>query len=58
MLFNIKAGGYKFHPTCARCSRCQLPFEEGAEIYMQGNEIWHPNCEHYLTTENIAVNIF
>uniref|UniRef100_A0A914KV38 Actin-binding LIM protein 1 n=4 Tax=Meloidogyne TaxID=189290 RepID=A0A914KV38_MELIC len=52
----LEAGGYKFHPTCARCSRCQLPFEEGAEIYMQGNEIWHPNCEHYLTTENIAVS--
>jgi len=30
----------------------------GTEIYMQGNEIWHPNCEHYLTTENIAVNCY
>ncbi|KAL3117464.1 hypothetical protein niasHT_003212 [Heterodera trifolii] len=51
-----EAGGYKFHPTCARCSRCQLPFDDGAEMYMQGNEIWHPNCEHYRTTENIAIS--
>ncbi|KAL3103400.1 hypothetical protein niasHS_002586 [Heterodera schachtii] len=52
----LEAGGYKFHPTCARCSRCQLPFDDGAEMYMQGNEIWHPNCEHYRTTENIAIS--
>uniref|UniRef100_A0A183CJH5 LIM zinc-binding domain-containing protein n=1 Tax=Globodera pallida TaxID=36090 RepID=A0A183CJH5_GLOPA len=53
---NDQAGGYKFHPTCARCSRCLLSFDDGAEMYMQGNEIWHPNCEHYRTTENIAIS--
>lgn len=30
----VQAGGYKFHPTCARCSRCQLPFEEGFFIVL------------------------
>ncbi|VDP45821.1 unnamed protein product [Heligmosomoides polygyrus] len=52
----LQAGGYKFHPTCARCSRCGLHFGDGEEMYMQGDEIWHPSCEHSRTTENIAVN--
>lgn len=50
----LQAGGYKFHPTCARCSRCGNHFGDGQEMYMQGNEIWHPECEHYRTTENLA----
>uniref|UniRef100_A0A915DJK8 LIM zinc-binding domain-containing protein n=1 Tax=Ditylenchus dipsaci TaxID=166011 RepID=A0A915DJK8_9BILA len=49
----LEAGGYKFHPTCARCSRCGNHFGDGQEMYMQGNEIWHPQCEHYRTTENL-----
>lgn len=53
----VQAGGYKFHPTCARCSRCGLHFGDGEEMYMQGDEIWHPSCEHSRTTENIAVSI-
>jgi len=24
---------------------------------MQGNEIWHPKCEHYRTTENLAATM-
>ncbi|CAI2356407.1 unnamed protein product [Caenorhabditis sp. 36 PRJEB53466] len=50
----LQAGGYKFHPTCARCSRCGAHFGDGEEMYMQGDEIWHPSCEHARTTENIA----
>lgn len=57
-ILKFKAGGYKFHPTCARCNRCGNHFSDGAEMYMQGNEIWHPKCEHYLTTENLAVILF
>lgn len=53
----LQAGGYKFHPTCARCSRCGNHFGDGQEMYMQGNEIWHPECESYRITENI-VRIF
>ncbi|KAH7731977.1 UNCoordinated family member [Aphelenchoides avenae] len=52
----LEAGGYKFHPTCARCSRCGNHFAEGEEMYMQGNEIWHPSCEHYRTTVNLAAS--
>lgn len=50
----LQAGGYKFHPTCARCSRCGEHFGDGQEMYMQGDEIWHPKCEHSKVTENIA----
>lgn len=56
MCCTIKAGGYKFHPTCARCSRCGEHFGDGQEMYMQGDEIWHPRCEHAKVTENIAVS--
>ncbi|KAK0396881.1 hypothetical protein QR680_001897 [Steinernema hermaphroditum] len=50
----LQAGIYKFHPTCARCSRCGNHFGDGAEMYMQGDEIWHPDCEHSRVTENLA----
>ncbi|CAI4225607.1 unnamed protein product [Auanema sp. JU1783] len=50
----LQAGNYRFHPTCARCTRCGLHFGGGEEMYMQGDEIWHPSCEHSRTTENIA----
>lgn len=35
--------------------RCGNHFAGGEDMYMQGNEIWHTHCEHYQTTENIAV---
>ncbi|GMR60509.1 hypothetical protein PMAYCL1PPCAC_30704, partial [Pristionchus mayeri] len=50
----LQAGAYKFHPTCARCSRCGDHFGDGVEMCMQADEIWHPSCEHARTTENIA----
>uniref|UniRef100_A0A7E4VR20 Actin-binding LIM protein 1 n=1 Tax=Panagrellus redivivus TaxID=6233 RepID=A0A7E4VR20_PANRE len=50
----LEAGGYKFHPTCAQCSRCGKSFIDGEEMYMQGNEIWHPMCEYQRTTENLV----
>ncbi|VDN91078.1 unnamed protein product, partial [Brugia pahangi] len=51
----LQAGGYKFHPTCARCSRCGERFGDGEEMYMQGDEIWHPGCEQTKVTESIAL---
>lgn len=48
----LQAGGYKFHPTCARCSRCGEHFGDGQEMYMQGDEIWHPRCTR--PNENLA----
>ncbi|KAI6235365.1 Zinc finger, LIM-type domain and Villin headpiece domain-containing protein [Aphelenchoides besseyi] len=50
----LQAGGYKFHPTCARCSRCGNHFGDGQEMFVQGNDIWHPQCENF-PTENLAL---
>lgn len=50
----LQAGGYQFHPTCARCSRCGNPFADGAEMYMQGDEIWHPACDDIKPPDRIV----
>ncbi|XP_055360643.1 actin-binding LIM protein 1-like isoform X2 [Betta splendens] len=40
----LEAGHKHFHPSCARCSRCDRMFKEGEEMYLQGSTIWHPDC--------------
>ncbi|CAD5221410.1 unnamed protein product [Bursaphelenchus xylophilus] len=50
----LQAGTYKFHPTCARCTRCGNHFGDGQEMYIQGNDIWHPQCEDF-PTDNLAL---
>uniref|UniRef100_A0A914VGH2 Actin-binding LIM protein 1 n=1 Tax=Plectus sambesii TaxID=2011161 RepID=A0A914VGH2_9BILA len=50
----LQAGGYKFHPTCARCSRCGEHFGDGEEMYMQGDEIWHPRCQDVKPPDRIV----
>lgn len=32
----LQAGNYKFHPTCARCTRCGMNFGDGQEMFIQG----------------------
>lgn len=32
----LQAGDKHYHPTCARCSRCDRIFKEGEEMYLQG----------------------
>lgn len=35
--FNAQQAGDKhYHPTCARCARCEQMFAEGEEMYLQG----------------------
>ncbi|KAI6177023.1 LIM domain protein [Aphelenchoides bicaudatus] len=50
----LQAGNYKFHPTCARCTRCGNHFGDGQEMFIQGNEIWHSSCDNF-PTENLAL---
>ncbi|XP_061911870.1 actin-binding LIM protein 1-like isoform X4 [Entelurus aequoreus] len=40
----LEAGDKHYHPECARCSRCDITFTEGEELYLQGSTVWHPHC--------------
>uniref|UniRef100_A0A8C4P7Z3 Actin binding LIM protein 1 n=1 Tax=Dromaius novaehollandiae TaxID=8790 RepID=A0A8C4P7Z3_DRONO len=39
----LEAGDKHYHPSCARCSRCNQMFTEGEEMYLQGSTVWHPD---------------
>nr|XP_025130075.1 actin-binding LIM protein 1 isoform X18 [Bubalus bubalis] len=47
----LKAGDKHYHPSCARCSRCNQMFTEGEEMYLQGSTVWHPDCKQSTKTE-------
>ncbi|XP_056386860.1 actin-binding LIM protein 1 isoform X7 [Hyla sarda] len=47
----LEAGDKHYHPSCARCSRCQQMFTEGEEMYLQGSTVWHPDCKQNAKTE-------
>merc|ERR1712226_594317 len=40
----LQAGEKHYHPSCSRCAKCGEMFGEGEDMYLQGNEIWHPHC--------------
>ncbi|XP_026102892.1 actin-binding LIM protein 1-like isoform X22 [Carassius auratus] len=42
----LEAGDKHYHPSCARCSRCNQMFTEGEEMYLQGSTVWHPDCKN------------
>ncbi|XP_036843664.1 actin-binding LIM protein 2 isoform X4 [Oncorhynchus mykiss] len=47
----LEAGEKHYHPSCARCARCEQMFGEGEEMYLQGNSIWHPPCRQAARQE-------
>ncbi|XP_031655078.1 actin-binding LIM protein 1-like isoform X3 [Oncorhynchus kisutch] len=47
----LEAGDKHYHPSCARCSRCNQMFTEGEEMYLQGSTVWHPGCKNTTRTE-------
>ncbi|XP_028815169.1 actin-binding LIM protein 2 isoform X20 [Denticeps clupeoides] len=47
----LEAGDKHYHPTCARCARCEQMFGEGEEMYLQGSSIWHPLCRQAARME-------
>nr|XP_030126538.3 actin-binding LIM protein 2 isoform X14 [Taeniopygia guttata] len=47
----LEAGEKHYHPTCARCVRCNQMFAEGEEMYLQGTSIWHPLCRQAAKAE-------
>ncbi|KAF5898165.1 actin-binding LIM protein 2 isoform X2, partial [Clarias magur] len=47
----LEAGDKQYHPTCARCVRCDMMFGEGEEMYLQGSSIWHPACRQAARME-------
>ncbi|XP_063077708.1 actin-binding LIM protein 1 isoform X4 [Engraulis encrasicolus] len=48
----LEAGDKHYHPSCARCSRCNQMFTEGEEMYLQGSTVWHPDCKNNSRAED------
>ncbi|XP_035002406.2 actin-binding LIM protein 1 isoform X4 [Hippoglossus stenolepis] len=48
----LEAGDKHYHPSCARCSRCDKMFTEGEEMFLQGSTVWHPDCRDNSRTED------
>ncbi|KAM9425870.1 actin-binding LIM protein 1-like [Pholidichthys leucotaenia] len=52
----LEAGVRHYHPSCARCSRCDRTFTEGEEMYLQGSLVWHPGCRDSRTEDSYKVS--
>jgi len=48
----LQAGEKHYHPHCSRCAKCGRIFGEGEEMYLQGSDIWHPQCSEDYRREN------
>ncbi|XP_027021552.2 actin-binding LIM protein 1a isoform X4 [Tachysurus fulvidraco] len=48
----LEAGDRHYHPSCARCSRCNQMFTEGEKMYLQGSTVWHPGCKDSTRTDD------
>uniref|UniRef100_A0A3P8Y5X0 LIM zinc-binding domain-containing protein n=1 Tax=Esox lucius TaxID=8010 RepID=A0A3P8Y5X0_ESOLU len=41
----LEAGEKHYHPSCARCARCEQMFGEGEEMYLQGKPVTRTSSE-------------
>uniref|UniRef100_A0A8B9N0K2 Actin binding LIM protein 1 n=1 Tax=Accipiter nisus TaxID=211598 RepID=A0A8B9N0K2_9AVES len=53
----LEAGDKHYHPSCARCSRCNQMFTEGEEMYLQGKDVSIPKQENWTLTIAILSSI-
>lgn len=47
----LQAGDKLYHPHCSTCALCRLNFQEGEEMFLQGEYIWHPACSEKLKAD-------
>lgn len=57
-LFAQQAGEKHYHPTCARCARCEQMFAEGEEMYLQGKNMFKGSYSIFFNTESRIVLLF
>jgi actin-binding LIM protein len=41
----LEAGDKHFHPACASCCKCGLSFDEGEDMCIAGDDVWHLDCD-------------
>ncbi|CAI8057780.1 Actin-binding LIM protein 2 [Geodia barretti] len=49
----LEAGDKCFHPDCANCCKCGLSFDEGEDMCIAGDDVWHLDCDKVRAEQGI-----
>jgi hypothetical protein len=49
----LEAGDKCFHPGCANCCKCGLSFDEGEDMCIAGDDVWHLDCDKVRAEQGI-----
>lgn len=49
----LEAGDKHFHPICASCCKCGLSFDEGEDMCIAGDDVWHLDCDKVRAEQGI-----
>ena len=49
----LQAGDKHFHPICASCCKCGLSFDEGEDMCIAGDDVWHLDCDKVRAEQGI-----